>query len=125
MFVVGLEFRMDIVQKKFGSAVAVSLAGMTTPFALGAGLGWYFFHHTNLFPAKTSQAEALIFMGAFPSGARRRARSFKTNAAGAAFPAPAAGSCGGQQGSSQPLRYSLVRRVFRAGLLVIFMEATS
>lgn len=64
MFVVGLEFRMDIVQKKFGSAVAVSLAGMITPFVLGAGLGWYFFHHTNLFPAKTSQTEALIFMGA-------------------------------------------------------------
>lgn len=64
MFVVGLEFRMDIVQKKLGSAVAVSLAGMITPFVLGAGLGWYFFHHTSLFPAKTSQTEALIFMGA-------------------------------------------------------------
>lgn len=76
MFVVGMEFRMDIVQKKFGSAVAVSLAGMITPFLLGAGLGYYFFHHTELFPDKTSQMEAMIFMGsamcitAFPMLAR-------------------------------------------------------
>lgn len=64
MFVVGLEFRMDIVQKKFGSAVAVSMAGMLTPFLLGAGLGYYFFHHTGLFPEKTSQFEAMLFLGA-------------------------------------------------------------
>lgn len=64
MFVVGLEFRMDIVQRRLHSAVAVSLAGMITPFVLGAGLGWYFFHHTSLFPAKTSLTEATIFLGA-------------------------------------------------------------
>ena len=64
MFVVGLEFRVDIVQKRFRSAVAVSLAGMLTPFVLGVGLGWYFFHHTALFPPKTSLMEATIFLGA-------------------------------------------------------------
>ena len=64
MFVVGLEFRVDIVQKRFRSAVAVSLAGMLTPFVLGVGLGWYFFHHTSLFPQKTSLMEAMIFLGA-------------------------------------------------------------
>lgn len=64
MFVVGLEFRMDIVQKKLHSAVAVSLAGMITPFVLGVGLAWYFFHHTSLFPQKTSLMEAMIFLGA-------------------------------------------------------------
>jgi Kef-type K+ transport system membrane component KefB len=64
MFVVGLEFRMDIIGKRLHSAVAVSLAGMVTPFVLGAALGWYFFHHTKLFPEKTSLMEATIFLGA-------------------------------------------------------------
>lgn len=64
MFVVGLEFRVDIVHEKLHSAVAVSLAGMIAPFVLGAGLGWYFFQHTSLFPAKTSLMEAVIFLGA-------------------------------------------------------------
>jgi Kef-type K+ transport system membrane component KefB len=64
MFVVGLEFRMDIVQKRFKSAAAVSMAGMITPFLLGAGLGWYFYNHTALFPQKTTLVEAMIFMGA-------------------------------------------------------------
>ena len=64
MFVVGLEFRVDIVQRKLRSAVAVSAAGMLTPFILGAGLAWIFFRYTTLFPAKTSLAEATLFLGA-------------------------------------------------------------
>jgi len=64
MFVVGLEFRMDIVRKRLGSSVAVSFAGMAAPFALGALVGWFLFHHTKLFPEKTSLNNAMIFMGA-------------------------------------------------------------
>jgi Kef-type K+ transport system membrane component KefB len=64
MFVVGLEFRTDIVSSRLKSSVAVSLAGMLTPFVLGAALGWYFFHHTELFPKKTSVLEASLFLGA-------------------------------------------------------------
>lgn len=64
MFVVGLEFRIDIIQKRIHSAVTVSLAGMLAPFLLGGGLGWVFHEHTHLFPAKTSTFEAVIFMGA-------------------------------------------------------------
>ncbi len=64
MFVVGLEFRMDIVRERMRSAVAVSIAGMLAPFVLGAVLGWFFFHHTALFPAKTSLPDAMIFLGA-------------------------------------------------------------
>ena len=64
MFVVGLEFRIDIVRRRLHSAVAVSLAGMIAPFVLGAALGWYFFHHTSLFPPKTSLMEAMLFLGA-------------------------------------------------------------
>jgi Kef-type K+ transport system membrane component KefB len=64
MFIVGLEFRMDIVKKRFGSSMAVSFAGMAAPFILGAAVGWFFYHHTTLFPEKTSLSNAMIFMGA-------------------------------------------------------------
>ena len=64
MFVVGLEFRMEIIQQRMRSAVAVSLAGMITPFVLGSVLGWYFFANSQLFPSKTSLMEACIFLGA-------------------------------------------------------------
>jgi len=64
MFVVGLEFRVDIVRGKLHSAIAVSAAGMIAPFVLGAALGWYFVHHTQLFPEQTSDLEAMIFLGA-------------------------------------------------------------
>ena len=64
MFVVGLEFRMDIVQKRLRSSIAVSAAGMIVPFVLGAGLAWVFFHYTSLFPAKTKLSEAMLFLGA-------------------------------------------------------------
>ncbi|MEI6871873.1 MAG: cation:proton antiporter, partial [Verrucomicrobiota bacterium] len=64
MFVVGMEFRVDIIRKKLRPSIAVSLAGMVAPFLLGAGLGWLFFHHTELFPKKTSLLEAMLFLGA-------------------------------------------------------------
>jgi Kef-type K+ transport system membrane component KefB len=64
MFVVGLEFRMDIIRRRLHSAVTVSIAGMAAPFVLGAALAWFFFRHTELFPEKTSLAEAMVFLGA-------------------------------------------------------------
>jgi Kef-type K+ transport system membrane component KefB len=64
MFVVGMEFRVDIVRRRLKSSMAVSIAGMATPFVLGAVLGWVFFRYTNLWPEKTSLSEAMLFMGA-------------------------------------------------------------
>jgi Kef-type K+ transport system membrane component KefB len=64
MFVIGAEFRVDIIQKKLRSSIAVSAAGMIVPFLLGAGLGWLFFFNTELFPKKTSLVEAMLFLGA-------------------------------------------------------------
>ena len=64
MFVVGMEFRMDIVHRRLKSSIAVSIAGMVAPFLLGAGLAWIFFHFTELFPTKTSLPEAMLFLGA-------------------------------------------------------------
>src|SRR5579859_4736646 len=37
MFVVGMEFRVDIIGRRVHNAMAVSLAGMLAPFVLGAG----------------------------------------------------------------------------------------
>jgi len=64
MFAVGMEFRVDIVRKRLKSSIAVSVAGMVTPFVLGVGLAWVFFHYTELFPRKTSLMEAMLFLGA-------------------------------------------------------------
>lgn len=64
MFVVGLEFRVDIVQRRLRSAVAVSIVGMVAPFVLGAALGWFFLGHTNLFPGGTTTLAATVFLGA-------------------------------------------------------------
>jgi Kef-type K+ transport system membrane component KefB len=64
MFIVGLEFRTDIIRTRFGSSLAVSFAGMAAPFLLGALVGWFFWNHTQLFPEATSEQNAMIFMGA-------------------------------------------------------------
>lgn len=64
MFIVGMEFRLDIIQSRLRASVAVSLAGMITPFVLGGLLGSFFFHYTELFPQKTTLFEAVLFLGA-------------------------------------------------------------
>jgi Kef-type K+ transport system membrane component KefB len=64
MFIVGLEFRVDLVRARYRASAAVSLAGMAAPFLLGGALG-YFLHGTEaLFPAQTSRLEASLFLGA-------------------------------------------------------------
>lgn len=64
MFVVGMEFRVDIVQRQLKRAIAVSVAGMVTPLLFGAALAWIFFQYTDLFPSKASLATAMLFLGA-------------------------------------------------------------
>lgn len=64
MFIVGLEFWVDIVRKHFKSSLAVSSAGMIAPFALGAGLGYWFHSWGGLFPERTTVREAMLFPGA-------------------------------------------------------------
>lgn len=64
MFIVGMEFRVDIVAQNLRSSIAVSIAGMAAPFALGALLGWVFHRYTSLFPEATSLNEAALFLGA-------------------------------------------------------------
>jgi Kef-type K+ transport system membrane component KefB len=64
MFIIGLEFRGDIVRKRVGTSVSVSLAGMAVPFALGALVGWLLYEKTELFPQSISPTAAMLFMGA-------------------------------------------------------------
>lgn len=64
MFIVGMEFRMDIIRSRFKASLAVSAAGMIAPFVLGGMLGWYFHSQTKLFPEKTKLFEAVLFLGA-------------------------------------------------------------
>lgn len=66
MFIVGMEFRMDIINKRLRSSVAVSLAGMVAPFVLGALLAWYLYGRPELklFPETVPLDSAMIFLGA-------------------------------------------------------------
>src|ERR1039457_1677011 len=64
MFVVGMDFRTDIMRRKLKSSIAVSLAGILTPLAFGAGLAWFFFYYTDLFPKSTSLPTGMLFLGA-------------------------------------------------------------
>ena len=64
MFTVGMDFRLDIVRSRWTSSLAVSLAGMLSPFVLGAGLGLYFHSSTDLFPQGSSAWASAIVLGA-------------------------------------------------------------
>ncbi len=64
MFIVGLEFRTDIVRNHFKSSLVVSLSGMLVPFLLGGALGYWFHSLGGLFPEKTTPFEATLFVGA-------------------------------------------------------------
>lgn len=66
MFIVGLEFRMDIIQSRLRSSLAVSFAGMAAPFALGALLAWAVHGHPQLglFPPGVPLDSAMLFLGA-------------------------------------------------------------
>jgi len=64
MFIIGMEFRWDIIKIHLKTSIAVSVAGMVAPFLLGAGLAAYLYKHTDLFGAKTSLNESMLFLGA-------------------------------------------------------------
>jgi Kef-type K+ transport system membrane component KefB len=64
MFIVGMEFRVDVLRQHWKASAAVSLAGMIAPFALGGTLGWFCQRHTRLFSPETSATEAVLFLGA-------------------------------------------------------------
>ncbi len=64
MFLVGLEFRVDLFQAKARSAAAVSIAGMAVPFILGGLLALLFLRQGGFFNERVSTAEGVLFLGA-------------------------------------------------------------
>jgi Kef-type K+ transport system membrane component KefB len=62
MFLVGLQTRTEHI--RFGSATAVSLAGMVVPFALGSGLAVWFLKTPGLFAPGVRTSEACLYLGA-------------------------------------------------------------
>jgi Kef-type K+ transport system membrane component KefB len=76
MFLVGLEFDLELIRKRLKSAIAVSWAGILTPFALGALLAWALRDRFPLFTPDVKLWEAMLFTGsamsitAFPMLAR-------------------------------------------------------
>jgi Kef-type K+ transport system membrane component KefB len=76
MFLVGLEFDLGLIRRRVKSAVAVSWAGILTPFALGAGLAFVLKDRFPLFTEGVANWQAMLFLGsalsitAFPMLAR-------------------------------------------------------
>lgn len=64
MFVVGLEFRLDLLSKGWRASAAVSIAGIAAPLALGALLGSHLMSDPAYFGAGVKAWQAAIFTGA-------------------------------------------------------------
>jgi len=64
MFVVGMEFDVDLVRQRLRRAISVSAAGIVLPFALGGALALAICGNHALFSASVTRWEAALFMGA-------------------------------------------------------------
>jgi Kef-type K+ transport system membrane component KefB len=64
MFLVGVEFRTELFRLHIRSAAAVSIAGMATPFALGALMALWLAREGDLFASTVNGWEAALFLGA-------------------------------------------------------------
>jgi Kef-type K+ transport system membrane component KefB len=64
MFLVGVEFRTDLVRSRARSALAVSASGLFVPFVLGAALAFWLGGRPGLFSPHAGRFEAALFLGA-------------------------------------------------------------
>jgi Kef-type K+ transport system membrane component KefB len=64
MFLIGVEFDLDLIKSRMRGAASVSLAGIVAPFALGACLAYYLVGDSALFATQTTVLQAVLFMGA-------------------------------------------------------------
>jgi len=64
MFLVGLEFNVDLIAKKAGSAIAVSLAGIGAPFILGAIIAITMLQSGDFFMPGISLGSMALYTGA-------------------------------------------------------------
>ncbi|MFN7929542.1 MAG: cation:proton antiporter [Blastocatellia bacterium] len=64
MFLVGLEFDLDLIRNRMRSAASVSLSGILVPLGLGGVLGYYLLHEGGFFAPTVVPWEAMFFTGA-------------------------------------------------------------
>jgi Kef-type K+ transport system membrane component KefB len=64
MFVVGLEFRVDLVRARIASAAAISLSGIVVPFALGCALAVWLWRDGRFFNEGITLSAAAPYLGA-------------------------------------------------------------
>jgi len=64
MFLVGLEFDVELIRRRMRSALSVSLAGIVVPFFLGGVLASFLAVDAEFFSPGVSRTEAILFMGA-------------------------------------------------------------
>ena len=64
MFVVGLEFRVDLVRTRIASALAISLSGILVPFGLGCLLAVWLWRDGRFFNDGITLAAAAPYLGA-------------------------------------------------------------
>jgi Kef-type K+ transport system membrane component KefB len=64
MFLIGTEFKVDLIQQRTKNAIAVSAAGIILPFALGGGLAFFMSSNTTFFAPTITTIDAILFLGA-------------------------------------------------------------
>lgn len=64
MFLIGLDFDVDLIRRRVRSAMAVSWAGILVPFGLGALIAWAWHDQHGLFTPGVRTWEGMLFMGA-------------------------------------------------------------
>jgi Kef-type K+ transport system membrane component KefB len=64
MFMVGLDFRIDLIRSRKRSAISVSLAGIVTPMALGAVIAYLLRADTAVFKPEVALWQNMLFLAA-------------------------------------------------------------
>ncbi len=64
MFLIGLEFQVDLIKQRLRSAATVSVAGILLPFALGGIISTFLTRNHSFFTEGVAGWEAALFMGA-------------------------------------------------------------
>ncbi len=64
MFLIGLEFQVDLIKQRLRSAATVSVAGILLPFALGVIISTFLARNHSFFTEGVAAWEAALFLGA-------------------------------------------------------------
>ena len=64
MFVVGTQFRTDLITQAWRGAMLISLAGVVAPFLLGGGLAAFLLDDGRFFAGNVTTWQAVVYLGA-------------------------------------------------------------